>query len=340
MSQSLTAEYLLALVAGWERKRGPRYLALAEAIQDAVHREELEDGTPAATGARPRPAGQDRPRHRGRGIRRAVRARRRRAPPGKWHPPHDRPAAQWVAHAARRAVRPRGAGRGRPHRPVLRRAMVRPERRRAQRGRERCDRGRSADPRVRATGPARAPLGDRRAPHQPRHADHRPAGHGHHGRTGRAAAADHGARAPRRSGRRRGAHVPGSDGAVLTRGSGRGRSPARSLGRAARRPGARAGRSGRSARLPRAHVLVSDGSDHVRAPAARDPLDCAPSTTSCSSTTRPPATSCSAAPRRRISFRSRPTASSPSARSARCSGAACAPAGCAPTRGWCSASAG
>ena len=45
MSQSLTAEYLLALVAGWERKRGPRYLALADAIQDAVHREELEDGT-------------------------------------------------------------------------------------------------------------------------------------------------------------------------------------------------------------------------------------------------------------------------------------------------------
>jgi DNA-binding transcriptional MocR family regulator len=45
MSQSLTSEYLLALVAGWEQKRGPRYLALADAIQDAVHREELEDGT-------------------------------------------------------------------------------------------------------------------------------------------------------------------------------------------------------------------------------------------------------------------------------------------------------
>jgi DNA-binding transcriptional MocR family regulator len=45
MSQSLTAEQLLTMVAGWEQRRGPRYLALADAIQDAVHREELEDGT-------------------------------------------------------------------------------------------------------------------------------------------------------------------------------------------------------------------------------------------------------------------------------------------------------
>jgi DNA-binding transcriptional MocR family regulator len=45
MSQSLAAEQLLTLVAGWEQRRGPRYLALADAIQDAVHREELEDGT-------------------------------------------------------------------------------------------------------------------------------------------------------------------------------------------------------------------------------------------------------------------------------------------------------
>ena len=45
MSQSLTAEHLLSLMAGWERRRGPRYLALADAIQETVHREELEDGT-------------------------------------------------------------------------------------------------------------------------------------------------------------------------------------------------------------------------------------------------------------------------------------------------------
>src|SRR5215208_4228210 len=45
MSQSLSAEHLLNLLAGWERRRGPRYLALAEAIQETVHREELEDGT-------------------------------------------------------------------------------------------------------------------------------------------------------------------------------------------------------------------------------------------------------------------------------------------------------
>jgi DNA-binding transcriptional MocR family regulator len=45
MSQSLTAEHLLNLMAGWESRRGPRYLALADAIQETVHREELEDGT-------------------------------------------------------------------------------------------------------------------------------------------------------------------------------------------------------------------------------------------------------------------------------------------------------
>jgi DNA-binding transcriptional MocR family regulator len=45
MSQSLTAEHLLSLMAGWERRRGPRYLVLADAIQETVHREELEDGT-------------------------------------------------------------------------------------------------------------------------------------------------------------------------------------------------------------------------------------------------------------------------------------------------------
>src|SRR5215213_11152056 len=45
MSQSLSAEHLLNLLAGWERRRGPRYLALADAIQETVHREELEDGT-------------------------------------------------------------------------------------------------------------------------------------------------------------------------------------------------------------------------------------------------------------------------------------------------------
>jgi len=45
MSQSLSAERLLGLMAGWERKRGPRYLALADAIQETVDREELEAGT-------------------------------------------------------------------------------------------------------------------------------------------------------------------------------------------------------------------------------------------------------------------------------------------------------
>ena len=45
MSPSLTAEHLLNLMAGWESRRGPRYLALADAIQETVHREELEDGT-------------------------------------------------------------------------------------------------------------------------------------------------------------------------------------------------------------------------------------------------------------------------------------------------------
>ena len=40
MSQSLTAEHLLNLMAGWESRRGPRYLALADAIQETVHREE------------------------------------------------------------------------------------------------------------------------------------------------------------------------------------------------------------------------------------------------------------------------------------------------------------
>ena len=30
MSQSLTAEHLLNLMAGWESRRGPRYLALAD----------------------------------------------------------------------------------------------------------------------------------------------------------------------------------------------------------------------------------------------------------------------------------------------------------------------
>src|SRR5919206_4877458 len=45
MSQSLAADQLLSLMAGWERRRGPRYLALADAIQETVHREELEDGT-------------------------------------------------------------------------------------------------------------------------------------------------------------------------------------------------------------------------------------------------------------------------------------------------------
>src|SRR5689334_19847286 len=45
MGQSLTAEALLALVAGWEARRGPRYLALADAIADAAHQEELADGT-------------------------------------------------------------------------------------------------------------------------------------------------------------------------------------------------------------------------------------------------------------------------------------------------------
>jgi DNA-binding transcriptional MocR family regulator len=45
MSQLLSAEELLGLLAGWERRRGPRYVALADAIQEAVHREELEDGT-------------------------------------------------------------------------------------------------------------------------------------------------------------------------------------------------------------------------------------------------------------------------------------------------------
>jgi DNA-binding transcriptional MocR family regulator len=44
-SQVLTAERLLTLTAGWEARRGPRYLALAEAILDAALREELEDGT-------------------------------------------------------------------------------------------------------------------------------------------------------------------------------------------------------------------------------------------------------------------------------------------------------
>lgn len=45
MSQSLKGEELLALVAGWERRGGPRYLALAEAIQDAAIQEELAGGT-------------------------------------------------------------------------------------------------------------------------------------------------------------------------------------------------------------------------------------------------------------------------------------------------------
>jgi DNA-binding transcriptional MocR family regulator len=48
MSQSLPAEHLLNLLAGWERRRGggrAKYVALADAIQEAVHREELEDGT-------------------------------------------------------------------------------------------------------------------------------------------------------------------------------------------------------------------------------------------------------------------------------------------------------
>lgn len=45
MGQSLTAEALLRLTAGWEERRGPRYLALADAIADAAHQEELTDGT-------------------------------------------------------------------------------------------------------------------------------------------------------------------------------------------------------------------------------------------------------------------------------------------------------
>jgi DNA-binding transcriptional MocR family regulator len=45
MSQSLAADQLLNLMAGWERRRGPRYLALADAIQETVDREELEAGT-------------------------------------------------------------------------------------------------------------------------------------------------------------------------------------------------------------------------------------------------------------------------------------------------------
>jgi DNA-binding transcriptional MocR family regulator len=43
--RALAAERLLALTAGWERRRGPRYLALADAIADAAHQEELSDGT-------------------------------------------------------------------------------------------------------------------------------------------------------------------------------------------------------------------------------------------------------------------------------------------------------
>jgi len=45
MGQSLTAEALLELAGGWEARRGPRYLALADAIADAAHQEELADGT-------------------------------------------------------------------------------------------------------------------------------------------------------------------------------------------------------------------------------------------------------------------------------------------------------
>jgi DNA-binding transcriptional MocR family regulator len=45
IGQSVTAEQLLAFAAGWEARRGPRYLALADAIADAVHQEELADGT-------------------------------------------------------------------------------------------------------------------------------------------------------------------------------------------------------------------------------------------------------------------------------------------------------
>jgi DNA-binding transcriptional MocR family regulator len=43
--QALTAEQLLALTGGWEARRGPRYLALADAIADAALQEELADGT-------------------------------------------------------------------------------------------------------------------------------------------------------------------------------------------------------------------------------------------------------------------------------------------------------
>src|SRR3954465_7213982 len=45
MGQSLTAEALLGLAGGWQARRGPRYLALADAIADAAHQEELADGT-------------------------------------------------------------------------------------------------------------------------------------------------------------------------------------------------------------------------------------------------------------------------------------------------------
>ena len=45
MGQSLTAEALLRLAGGWDERRGPRYLALADAIADAAHQEELADGT-------------------------------------------------------------------------------------------------------------------------------------------------------------------------------------------------------------------------------------------------------------------------------------------------------
>ena len=40
--------HLLALVAGWERRRGPRYLSLADALADAIAEEALAeaDGTP------------------------------------------------------------------------------------------------------------------------------------------------------------------------------------------------------------------------------------------------------------------------------------------------------